>query len=948
MKLNFFGENLHTFSYLINAKIKLLPNICLGLIESMQEERIIQKNLFLINNDIEHKIENKQIPDEFSKDDLKRESAKRPRHRKSSIRLEKNLKTTSLSASKTDCIDENSFSYKTVSKTKLTPVMRHYVTLKEENKERLLLYRLGDFFECFFEDAVLISNLLEITLTSKDAGKEIGKIPMAGVPYHAMERYCADLIKKNHSVVICDQLEKSSGSYGTPIKRGITRIITPGTVIEEGMLVAKKNNWITAIYLSENNCDDSHEWGISRADVSTGELITTEGKSLSKLFDEIIKLDSSEFILESNKIRDILIDKNNQVTYTVTQETFFGINEAKATIKKYFQILSLEGLGLKNLNNATRSLGGLLNYLEKINPSNLESDSSLKILLDFPQIKIGDNNLIIDYQTQNNLEIKNTQRENKYVGSLLWSIDRTYTCMGARCLRSWIESPLLNVDEICKRQNIISNFLDSKHLRIETQNLLRAMGDLERLAGRACAGHASPRDLNAISEGLKKLPKLKSIIELFNYDMPSWTNQLLNNNNDLLELADKISFTLLENPPLNISDGGIIHDGVDDLLDGLRNVIDDYSEWLRKEELNERKISKISNLKIQFHKNFGYYISINKSKVNLAPQHWIKRQTLTNEERYVTSEIKNKENKIFQVKNRCALREYEIFSELRNLVSLQTKKIRAIAKSIASIDALLGLAITAVENNFTKPQLIPINNFDQKNNTKIVAGRNPIVEQLLNDKTFIPNDALFDEKQKLIILTGPNASGKSCFIRQIGLIQILAQIGSFVPANEAKIKIADRIFTRIGAVDDQSSGQSTFMVEMSETASILNQATSNSLVLLDEIGRGTSTFDGLSIAWSVSEYIAKEIKCNTIFATHYHELNYLKNSNKSIENFQVLVENEQGQLKFSHKIAKGGSNKSYGIEAAKLAGVPKEVISKAKKVLNYLEQNNNFNAQINI
>ena len=914
----------------------------------MQEDRITQINLFAVNNETDHQIKTSEIHEDLSLQDLKKESQKRPRQRKPSTNLVNKFKNNFIPEGKNIYINEKSYSYKTVAKEKLTPVMKHYVTLKQENEERLLLYRLGDFFECFFEDAVRISNLLEITLTSKEAGKEIGKIPMAGVPYHAMERYCADLIKKNHSVVICDQLEKSSGSYGTPIKRGITRIITPGTVIEEGMLVAKKNNWITAIYLSENNCDDSHEWGISRADVSTGELITTEGKSLSKLFDEIIKLDSSEFILESNKIRDILIDKNNQVTYTVTQETFFGINEAKATIKKYFQILSLEGLGLKNLNNATRSLGGLLNYLEKINPSNLESDSSLKILLDFPQIKIGDNNLIIDYQTQNNLEIKNTQRENKYVGSLLWSIDRTYTCMGARCLRSWIESPLLNVDEICKRQNIISNFLDSKHLRIETQNLLRAMGDLERLAGRACAGHASPRDLNAISEGLKKLPKLKSIIELFNYDMPSWTNQLLNNNNDLLELADKISFTLLENPPLNISDGGIIHDGVDDLLDGLRNVIDDYSEWLRKEELNERKISKISNLKIQFHKNFGYYISINKSKVNLAPQHWIKRQTLTNEERYVTSEIKNKENKIFQVKNRCALREYEIFSELRNLVSLQTKKIRAIAKSIASIDALLGLAITAVENNFTKPQLIPINNFDQKNNTKIVAGRNPIVEQLLNDKTFIPNDALFDEKQKLIILTGPNASGKSCFIRQIGLIQILAQIGSFVPAKEAKIKIADRIFTRIGAVDDQSSGQSTFMVEMSETASILNQATSNSLVLLDEIGRGTSTFDGLSIAWSVSEYIAKEIKCNTIFATHYHELNYLKNSNKSIENFQVLVENEQGQLKFSHKIAKGGSNKSYGIEAAKLAGVPKEVISKAKKVLNYLEQNNNFNAQINI
>ena len=914
----------------------------------MEEETIIQKSLFTIINDTSPQLETKKIPEDLSAEELKKESQKRPRQRKTSTNLLNKFKSDSNSEKKNDCVNEKSYSYKTIEKLKLTPVMKHYVTLKEENEDRILLYRLGDFFECFFEDAVLISNILEITLTSKDAGKEIGKIPMAGVPYHAMERYCADLIKKNYSVVICDQLEKSSGNYGTPIKRGITRIITPGTVIEEGMLVAKKNNWITAIHLSANNSDEFHEWGISRADVSTGELITMEGQSLTKLFDEIIKLDASEIILGSNDVKDLLMKKNNQITYTVSQETFFGINEANSLIKKYFQILSLEGLGLKNLNNATKSLGGLLNYLEKINPSNLDNDSSLKISLDFPQIKFCHKNLIIDYQTQKNLEIKNTQRENNYVGSLLWSIDRTYTCMGARCLRRWIESPLLNIDEICKRQNIISNFLESKQLRIDAQNILRAMGDLERLAGRACAGHASPRDLIAIAQGLKKLPRLKSIIDCFDYELPSWTDQLKDIDNELLELSDTISFQLIENPPLNISEGGIIHDGVDNILDGLRNLMDDYSDWLSREELKERKISKISNLKIQFHKNFGYYISINKSKVNLAPQHWIKRQTLTNEERYITSEIKNRENKIFQVKNRASSREYEIFSKLRNIVAKKTKEIRSIAKSIASIDALLGLAITSLENNFIKPSLIPINHSIKENGTKIFAGRNPIVEQLLNDKKFIANDISFNKNQKLIILTGPNASGKSCFIRQIGLIQILAQIGSYVPANKAKIKIADRIFTRIGAVDDQSSGQSTFMVEMSETASILNQATSNSLVLLDEIGRGTSTFDGLSIAWSVSEYLAKKINCNTIFATHYHELNYLKNSNNNIENFQVLVEQKNDQLNFSHQIERGSSNKSYGIEAAKLAGVPKEVIEKAKVVLNSLEKNNNFNTKIKI
>ena len=544
----------------------------------MQEDTIIQKNLFAIGNDNNEQKEITKIPEDLSLEDLKKESQKRPRQRKNSTNLINKFKTDLISNNKNVCINEESYSYKTVSKLKLTPVMKHYVTLKEENKDRLLLYRLGDFFECFFEDAVLISNLLEITLTSKDAGKEIGKIPMAGVPHHAMERYCADLIKKNYSVVICDQLEKSSGNYGTPIKRGITRIITPGTVIEEGMLIAKKNNWITAIYLSEENSDESYEWGISKADVSTGELITLEGQSLSKLFDEIIKLDSSEIIVGSNAVRDLFIKGNSQITYTVSQETNFGINEANYLIKNYFQIANLEGIGLKNLNNATRSLGGLLNYLEKINPSNLDKDSSVKISLDFPQIQFGHNKLIIDYQTQKNLEIKNTQRENNYVGSLLWSIDRTYTCMGARCLRRWIDSPLLNVNEIYKRQNIITNFLESKKLRSDTQNLLRAMGDLERLAGRSWAGHASPRDLIAISEGLKKLPRLKCIIELFKYDLPDWTDQLKNIDEGLLELADTISFKLIENPPLNISEGGMIHDGVDNILDGLRNLMDDYSE----------------------------------------------------------------------------------------------------------------------------------------------------------------------------------------------------------------------------------------------------------------------------------------------------------------------------------------------------------------------------------
>ncbi len=922
----------------------------------MSGDNLIQKDLFgsetkILNNKDNSIFDNENdhfIIDDLSNDQLKEDSIKRPRIKKrsnkQSIDIENHLKKTNTQ----DAVINKSNSYKTVNKSKLAPVLNHYVTLKEENSNHLLLYRLGDFFECFFDDAILISEILEITLTSKEGGKEIGRVPMAGVPYHALERYCAELIKANYSVVICDQLEKSSGKYGLPIKRAITRIITPGTIIEEGMLVAKKNNWITAVYIEETKLNQEHDWGIASADVSTGELITLEGQSINKLCDEIINIDASEIIIGSEEEKLLLEKFNSKIKATVTQKTSFSINESNDLIKNYFEIDSLEGLGLKTLNKAIKSLGGLLNYLKKINPTDSDHNSSIKISLDFPTIKYPKDNLIIDYQTKKNLEIIQTQRENNYVGTLLWSIDRTYTCMGSRCLRRWIDFPLIDSREIEKRQNIVLNFIESKHLRIETQNLLRAMGDLERLSGRACAGQASPRDLVAISEGLKKLPRLRSVINSFNYELPLWIDQLKDKNSKLLDLAEKISDTLVEYPPLNISEGGLIHDGVDEILDGLRNKLDDYSNWLTKEEIKERELSHISNLKIQFHRTFGYYISINKSKVNLAPRHWIKRQTLTNEERFITNAIKSQESKIFQLNNRTSAREYELFTKIRELVADNTKEIRSIARSIAGLDATLGLAITSIENNYIKPTLIPMDNLSTKEDTEINKGRNPIVEQLLDNKDFIPNDIIFNDKQKLIILTGPNASGKSCFIRQIGLIQILAQIGCFVPATNAEIKIVDRIFTRVGAVDDQSTGQSTFMVEMSETASILNQATKNSLVLLDEIGRGTSTFDGLSIAWSVSEYLAKEIKCKSIFATHYHELNFLKDSLKTVSNFQVTVEKSGDRLIFCHKIEKGGASKSYGIEAAKLAGVPLKVINKAELILKFLESSNNFNKELNL
>ena len=912
----------------------------------MSEDNLIQQSLFGDESKTVTTHSNISKCENLTNEALENDGRRRPRVRENS-KVSNCNKSIFSNINTQDLVSDSSNSYKTVDKEKLSPVLNHYVSLKEENENHLLLYRLGDFFECFFEDAILISEALEITLTSKDGGKAIGRVPMAGIPHHALERYSSELIKKNHSIVICDQIEKSFGKNSGPIKRAVTRIMTPGTVIEEGMLVAKKNNWLTAIYIDEPKLPEDTCWGISRADVSTGELISLEGASLNKLCDEITKLDASEIIIGSEEEKNLLSIQSKFMKFTVTQKTDFSLHEASNALKKYFQIHTLEGLGLKHLNNVTKSLGGLLTYLVKINPSEYENESSVKISLDFPQINFPSDHLIIDYQTKKNLEIIHTQRENKYVGSLLWSIDRTYTCMGARCLRSWIDFPLINIKEISKRQNIIKNFIESKNIRNAIQNLLRAMGDLERLAGRAWAGQASARDLIAISEGLKRLPRLRSAIESFKYELPDWIEQLTKPNDELIKLADLISNTLVKYPPLNISEGGLINDGVDNILDGLRNIIDDYSNWLDNEETKERKLSKIANLKIQFHRNFGYYISINKSKVNLAPNHWIKRQTLTNEERYITAAIKSQESKIFEIKNRAASKEYEIFCELRISVAAMTKEIRSIAKSIASLDALLGLSLAAIENNFVQPKMISIDEVDA-NVTQVKNGRNPIVEQLVDENKFIPNDFVFNDTQSLIILTGPNASGKSCFIRQIGLIQILAQIGSFVPASNAIIKVVDRIFTRVGAVDDQSTGQSTFMVEMAETASILNQATKNSLVLLDEIGRGTSTFDGLSIAWSVSEYIASEIICKCIFATHYHELNYLKNTLKNVENFQVIVKNLGNQLDFCHRIVKGGSNKSYGIEAARLAGVPHKVITKANIILNYLEARNKFEDEINI
>ena len=885
--------------------------------------------------------ENKEKYQDLSDQELTADAEERPRIRKEKFDdTQSEFGISNKSPSKKNEELRNWSHHSLVNINDLTPVLKHYVELKIKNPERILLYRLGDFFECFFEDAIKLSQLLELTLTGKEGGKSVGRVPMAGVPHHAAERYCAELINKGFSISICDQLEDTPSKERALLKRGITRVITPGTIIEEGMLQARKNNWLVALLIEENNTEGIIKWGLAKADVSTGEFSISEGKERKNLYQELSKLDASEVIFgnigESNKTewcpKNIYIKKVSTTPFTTL--------ESESTLKKYYKLSTINGLGLQESPLGMRSAGGLINYLKETQPAQDDCKEKItQIILEFPQISSSKEILLIDSQTKRNLEITCTQRDGQFQGSLLWAIDRTLTAMGSRCLRRWIDAPLINVDLILSRQEIVNMFVQSPHLRVGIRQTLRTMGDLERLAGRAGAGKASGRDLVAVSEGLLRLPKLSNYLKDLPENSPSWLKKLTEINPILSNLAQKIRLQLISNPPLNLTEGGLIHDCVDPLLDGLRNQIDDQNDWLKSQELIERKNSGINNLRLQYHRTFGYFLSVSKSKAKNVPSHWIRRQTLANEERFITPDLKSREGKIFQLKARAAQREYELFCNLRGIVGNNAKEIREYAKAIAGLDALTGLAEVATTNSYTKPKILKLDGGTQSRIINIKNCRHPVVEQLVVEKKFQPNNVNIGNEFNLIILTGPNASGKSCFLRQIGLIQLLAQIGSWVPADEACLTIADRIFTRVGAVDDLSAGQSTFIVEMSETAFILNQATQNSLVLLDEIGRGTSTFDGLSIAWAVSEHLAKVIKSRTIFATHYHELNSLNKTVKNIANFQVLVKETGEDLIFLHKVVPGGAHRSYGIEAARLAGVPNNVVNKAKTILKELQEN---------
>ncbi|MEP0855296.1 DNA mismatch repair protein MutS [Trichocoleus sp. DQ-U1] len=844
-----------------------------------------------------------------------------------------------------------------VDRSKLSKMYHHYVEVKDKYPHALLLYRVGDFFETFFQDAIAVSRELELVLTSKQAG-EIGRVPMTGVPHHAWERYTTQLVEKGYAVVICDQVEDSADTDpGKLVKREVTRILTPGTLLEEGMLNARRNNYLAAVVIAGNH------WGLAYADISTGEFLTTQSSELEHLTQELMRLQPSEVLVPTNApdLGSLLRPGETSehlpsclppsFCYALRAQTPFTAGESRHRLLQRFKVRSLEGLGCEHLPLAVRAAGGLLEYLEDTQKENL-------VPLQFLRTYTLSDYLILDHQTRRNLEITQTVRDGTFHGSLLWALDRTSTAMGGRALRRWLLQPLLDIKGIAARQDTIQELVENSFLRQDLRQLLRQIYDLERLTGRAGSGTANAKDLVALADSLAKLPELAELVA----DAYSpFMRALQKVPPELEQLAKRLSAHLVDAPPIHIKEGGLIRPNVNVQLDEMRSLAQEDQQWVANLEVTEKARTGISTLKVGFNKTFGYYISISRTKADQVPDNYIRKQTLTNEERYITPELKEREARILTARDDLNRLEYEIFTSLREEVGQYAEQIRTISRAVAAADVLCGLAEVAVYQGYSCPQMV------EGREIRIIDGRHPVVEQSLPPGFFVPNSTGLgrgeltppqpspqaerenltplaggirgvEERPDLIILTGPNASGKSCYLRQVGLIQLMAQIGSFVPARAATLGICDRVFTRVGAVDDLATGQSTFMVEMNETANILNHATAKSLVLLDEIGRGTATFDGLSIAWAVAEYLASEIRSRTIFATHYHELNELASILPNVANYQVTVKELPDQIIFLHQVQPGGADRSYGIEAGRLAGLPAPVIQRAKQVMSQIEK----------
>nr|WP_055260988.1 DNA mismatch repair protein MutS [Coprococcus comes] len=798
-------------------------------------------------------------------------------------------------------------------------MMKQYMQTKEEYKDCILFYRLGDFYEMFFDDALTASKELEITLTGKNCGLE-ERAPMCGIPYHAVDSYLNRLVSKGYKVAICEQVEDPKTAKGI-VKREVIRVVTPGTNLDTQGLDETKNNYIMCIvYMADR-------YGLSVADVTTGEYLVTELDSQTKLMDELYKFMPSEIVCNeafymSGLDLDDLKNRLHMAIYSL-EAWYFDDALCRETLQEHFKVASLEGIGLSDYECGMIASGALLKYLEETQKNSLSHMSRLT------RYATG-NYMVLDSATRRNLELVETLREKQKRGSLLWVLDKTKTAMGARTLRKYVEQPLIDKKSIVKRLDAVAELKDNAICREEIREYLNPVYDLERLVGKITYQSANPRDLIAFQSSLSMLPSVKCILKDMESDL---LKEIYEELDPLEELCDLVGRAIQEEPPLAMKEGGIIKDGYNEEVDRLRKAKSEGKNWLADLETKEREKTGIKNLRIRYNKVFGYYLEVTNSFKDLVPDYYTRKQTLANAERYIIPELKELEDTILGAEDKLCALEYELYCEVRNTIAAELTRIQRTAKAVAKLDVIASLALVAERNNYVRPKI------NEKGVIDIRDGRHPVVEKMIPNDMFIANDTyLDDKKQRISIITGPNMAGKSTYMRQAALIVLMAQLGSFVPASSANIGLVDRIFTRVGASDDLASGQSTFMVEMNEVANILRNATSKSLLILDEIGRGTSTFDGLSIAWAVVEYISnsKLLGAKTLFATHYHELTELEGKISNVNNYCIAVKEKGDDIVFLRKIVKGGADKSYGIQVAKLAGVPDPVINRAKEIVEEL------------
>ena len=813
-----------------------------------------------------------------------------------------------------------------------TPMMRQFLEIKERCKDCILFFRLGDFYEMFFEDAEIASRELELVLTGKDCGLA-ERAPMCGVPYHAALSYIGRLVSKGHKVAVCEQMEDPALAKGI-VKRDIVRIYTPGTVTDEQMLSQKRNNFIAAIFEFRNM------YGISAADITTGEMYLTSltvGSTYNHLANEIARFTPSEIIINAqaqsvHKIKNFASTLGNSYVATLSEDLFdyengkSHINDIRLNgdAKTSYQQLIKDEL-------AVRACGALISYMEdtqKMHLSNQITATHYKV----------DEYMAIDAASRRNLEITETLRDKNKKGSLLWVLDKTVTSMGARTLKKWLEQPLIDVDAINDRLDSVAELKDAFILRSELRELLSGVYDMERIAGKITLGTCNARDLVSLRQSAAKLPYVKETLSGCNAPLLKTLCQETDGLEDIWELLDK---AIADDPPVLLKEGGLIKKGYNQEVDECREASVNGKTWLTELEAKEREETGIKNLKISFNKVFGYYIEVTKSYLHLVPPHYVRKQTLVNNERYITDELKKMEDTILGAEERLTRLEFEVFCQVREYVLAQADRLRRTASAIARLDALASYAETADRENYCRPDILS----GDATEISIKDGRHPVVEKMNASGDFVPNDVLLDcNDNLLLVITGPNMAGKSTYMRQVALMILMAQAGSFVPASEAKMSIVDKLFTRVGASDDLASGQSTFMVEMSEVANILSNATPKSFLILDEIGRGTSTFDGLSIAWSVLEYIAHTLKSRAMFATHYHELTELEGTVPGVKNYCVDVKKKGDDIVFLRKMKRGGADGSYGISVAALAGIPKVVTLRAKEILQQLEEQEDKNS----